>query len=155
MRAERSLASPRTSRIHHGARMIVTAIRTTATGRTTSRAGASESLSERNSSAPPITSAAPTPALLTASRGSWLRCARASGAVCDWRQISAPPAAAITTGQVILSLNHGTHSRTSRTAASVRQPIPAATSHVSRRLSSRATTGRSGPSAGISTQPMT
>ena len=139
--------------------MIVNAIRTTATGRTASRAGASESLRLRNSSAPPITSAAPTPARLTAVapqlRGSRLGLVAGVAAAWDWRQISAPPAAVTTAGQMILSPNQRPQLRSSRTAESVRQPIPAATSQVSRRLSRRATTGRSGPSAGISAQPIT
>ena len=133
------------------------AISTTAIGRMTSRAGASESLRLRNSSAPPITSAAPTPARFMALRGSSERCAvlGSSVPVCwDWRQISAPPAAVTTSGQVILSPNHSPQLRSTSTAESVRQPIPAATSQVSRRLSRRATTGRSGPSAGINAQPM-
>ena len=71
-----------------GARMIVTAISTTATGRITSRAGASESLRERKSSAPPITSAAPTPARLTASRGI---AARAAAPRCSGRGLRLAP----------------------------------------------------------------
>ncbi len=59
----------------------------------------------------------------------------------------------MTTGQTTRSLkNHRPHWRRSRIAASTKQAMPAATSQVSRRLSSRATNGRSGPSAGIITQ---
>ena len=138
-----------------GARMIVTAISATATGSITSRAGADVVERQEQQRAADHERGAHAGAVdrLAAAAVRGARAARARSGT--GARSARRPAAAITTGQVISSLNHRPHSRSS-SAGGERQagryrPRPAS---VSRRVSKRATTGRSGPSAGISAQPM-
>ena len=64
--------------------------------------------------------------------GARARAGAGSAALADWRQISAPPAAASTTGHTSASPIHRPHSRNSSSTASISSPMPVATLHESR-----------------------
>ena len=109
------------------------------------------------------TTAAAQPARARARRPSRLALLGAAGAVrgpaagggslCEVRQISAPPAATSTTGQVTQSENHATPlARTASRPARTRKPEPSATSTAPRRVRRRRALGAV-PSSGSSAQP--
>ena len=159
IRSARSIDSDVSSRTKNGAKITTSAIATTSAASATSDAAASAPLICRNTIAAVITSVTPIPIReMTAGRESPWSSNSGSGASApgvapavatavatavapgvpgrptDWRQISAPPAATSTSGQVSASENGSPSSRNVSRIETTRQPTPMPTSSAARRL---------------------